>query len=231
MRLGYEILTNFIDNKELQTYLDTCKEPLKDAYANQKSEYYSWISESHLNKVNAACELYPNFLKLASNPLLVNKAKQILQTDKPLDVYISKFFPMSPNGGISTYMHQDNYYFRGDSKKMVSCAVYLQDTRKENGCLRIAENSHLDGIFEHTVVSEFEPNIKWISEDIVKKYKVVDLELPAPYAVFFDINSIHGCHKNNSQDTRYSLAWEYIESDNDSVPVGGHISFDRNRTI
>lgn len=138
---------------------------------------------------------------------------------------------MKPNGGVSTFMHQDNYYFKGNPNEMVSCAVYLEDTNKNNGCLRIAKDSHLEGIIEHTSPSKHEPQINWIDESKLDNYEIVDFELPAPYAVFFNINSIHGCYENNSNNTRFSLAWEYVESDNQNLQMINHISFDRNQTL
>ena len=56
----------------------------------------------------------------------------------------------------------------------------------------------------------------------------MDLELKAPYAVFFDINLVHGCYPNKSKDTRFSLAWEYIESSNKNVQMSNDHWCDRN---
>tara|TARA_B100000768_G_C11254895_1_gene365903 strand:+ start:398 stop:1093 length:696 start_codon:yes stop_codon:yes gene_type:complete len=231
MKNGYEVVDNFLTEEEHKNYVTICKDVYKKALENPNNEYYSWYDEGHLNKINGACNFVKEFLELASNPILVNRAKKILKTENNLDVFISKFFPMKPNGGVSTFMHQDNYYFKGNPNEMVSCAIYLEDTNKENGCLRIAKDSHLDGIVEHTSPSKHEPQINWIDESKLSKYEIVDFELPAPYAVFFNINSIHGCYKNNSNNTRFSLAWEYVESDNKNLQMVDHISFDRNQTL
>lgn len=231
MKNGFEVIQNFISDDEHQRYLDICKEVYNTALDNPNNEYYSWYETGNLNKINGACNFVKEFLELASHPTLVTKAKKILKTEKNLDVFISKFFPMKPNGGVSTFMHQDNYYFKGNPNEMVSCAIYLEDTNKNNGCLRIAKNSHLEGIIEHTLPSRHEPQINWIDESKLEKYEIIDFELPAPYAVFFNINSIHGCYENNSNRTRFSLAWEYVESDNQNLQMIDHISFDRNQTL
>ena len=125
------------------------------------SVHYSWNGKDNLNKVEGVFDFEPKLRELASHPKLVTTARHILNTTEPLDTYISKFFPMEPEIGSSTYFHQDNFYFRGDSRKIVSCAVYLEDTNKENGCLRIAEESHRYGLFPHDVDSEI-PFVKWI---------------------------------------------------------------------
>ena len=45
--------------------------------------------------------------------------------------------------------------------------------------------------------------------------------------VFFNINSIHGCYENKSDRTRFSLAWEYISSNNSSVVSSNQLWCDR----
>lgn len=209
MDLGYSIVDQFLTKEEHGYYLKVCNDTYNQTIGNEHPSY-SWNSPGNLNKINGACDYQPEFLKLASHPTLVNRAKEILGTDDTLDVYISKFFPMVPGVGMSTFMHQDNYYFRGNTNKIVSCAVYLEDTRKENGCLRLVENSHLNGIMNHSVVSEVDPWIRWIDEADLSEFNIIDLERPAPYAAFFDIDLVHGCYPNISDSTRYSLAWEYI---------------------
>ena len=99
----------------------------------------------------------------------------------------------------------------------MSCAIYLTDTNIENGCLRIAKNTHkLENFLEHTSTSGIE-GITWIPDQVINQYEVVDLIEKGPYAVFFNINIAHGCYTNTTDKNRYSLAWEYIDSSNSSV--------------
>lgn len=227
MELGYEILDNFLTKEEHEYYLNVCRETY-EATVGADSPYYSWNGQDNLNKINGACDYQPKFLELASHPALIKKAKEILKTDDTLDVYISKFFPMKPEVGVSTFMHQDNYYFQGDTSKLISCAVYLEDTTKENGCLRLVEDSHKYGIVDHDVVSEVDPWIRWISESRLDSFNIIDLERTAPYASFFDINLIHGCYPNVSNRTRFSLAWEYIPTSEPSPVDSNELWCDRN---
>jgi hypothetical protein len=217
----------FLTKEEHEYYLNVCNE----TYNQTKGKYhpsFSWNSPGNLNKINGACDYQPKFLELASHPILVNRAKEILGTNDTLDVYISKFFPMMPGVGMSTFMHQDNYYFQGDPTKMVSCAVYLEDTSKENGCLRLVEDSHKHGIMNHNIVSDVDPWIRWIDESDLESFNILDLERNAPYAAFFDINLVHGCYPNVSDRTRYSLAWEYIPT-SESSPIDSNEAWcDRN---
>lgn len=214
---GYVIVKDFLSSEELEKVLQ----------ASQRHYDYSLNLEDHednyrlngpgnLNKIEGACDFEPEFLNVAKNKTLVETARSLIGTEETLDVYISKFFPMKPKVGMSTYLHQDNFYFNGDENTIVSCAIYLQDTDQQNGCLRLVPNSHRGGIYPHNQESHI-PGIYWIREDELDGDQILDLELKAPYAVFFNINLIHGCYDNLSERTRFSLAWEYIETSNENV--------------
>jgi len=225
MEQGYKIVENFLTTEEHKHYLEVSERLFKEAKGS--NIHYSWNSVDNLNKIEGACNFEPEFLKLASHPKLVQTAKEIINTEDTIDCYISKFFPMKPEVGVSTFMHQDNYYFNGDKSRILSCAVYLQDTNKENGCLRLVKDSHNKGIFPHDVESGI-PFVKWIDDKELEGYEILDLELKAPYAVFFDINMVHGCYPNKSKGTRFSLAWEYIETSNTDVYTSDEHWCDRN---
>ena len=62
--------------------------------------------------------------------------------------------------------------------------MYLEDTNKENGCLRLVKDSHKKGILPHDVESGIE-GIRWVDEEILKDYEILDLELESPYAGIF----------------------------------------------
>ena len=224
--MSYWIVEDFLLEDEHKYYLDVCDEVYKKS-RQSNSIHYSWNEKNNLNKVEGIFDFEPRLRELASHPKLITTARHILNTTEPIDTYISKFFPMEPEIGMSTYFHQDNFYFRGNSRKILSCAVYLEDTNKENGCLRIAEESHRYGLFPHDVDSGI-PFVKWINEEILWRFNIVDFEMKAPYAVFFDVNLVHGCYPNRSKDTRFSLAWEYLESSYKDVPDLNEHWCDRN---
>ena len=95
--------------------------------------------------------------------------------------------------------------------------MYLTDTNKENGCLRIAKGTHnLPKLLPHTS-SKLYDGIKWIPDNVINQYEIIDLIQTGPYAVFFNINIAHGCYTNTTDNNRYSLAWEYLSSKNTNV--------------
>lgn len=227
-KLGYVIVKDFLSEDELKTLLETSQKHYEYSLNLREHEgNYRLNSPTNLNKIEGACDYEPEFLKIAKNKILVDTAKKLINTEETLDVYISKFFPMKPKVGISTFFHQDNFYFGGDPNTIISCALYFQDTNKENGCLRIIPESHNIGIIRHDISSHI-GGIRWIDEKILNPNAILDLELDAPYAVFFNINMIHGCYPNTSNGTRFSLAWEYIESSNSKVAHSPDNWCDRN---
>lgn len=226
--LGYVIVKDFLTKDQLEKVINVSQKHYEYSLTLQEHEGHYRLNEpTNLNKIEGACEFEPEFLEVAKNPILVNTAKHIINTRDTLDVYISKFFPMKPKVGMSTYLHQDNFYFNGNPNTIVSCAIYLEDTYKENGCLRVVPKSHEIGIIPHNAISHIE-GIQWIDENMLNRDAILDLELKAPYAVFFNINLIHGCYNNRSDRTRFSLAWEYIESTNSNVASSPDKWCDRN---
>ena len=220
---GYFIYPNFLTPEEHAKYLNSCHDVMNDKHNTN----YAWAYNDNgtINKMHGACNSVPDFLELASHPRLIEIARQCLPFDNEIDVYISKFFPMMPSA-TSTLMHQDNYFFRGDPSNILSCAVYLEDTTKENGCLRIVEGSHKLGFFPHTIGAE--GVAEWIDEQELNEYNIVDMQFDAPYAVFFNINIVHGCYINTSLSSRHSLAWEYINSSDNNLPNTSEKWCDRN---
>ena len=223
---GYLIVKDFISESEHKKLLEVCNKHYQSGKGGTKTSRFNYNLNGTMNKIEGACTYEPLFYQLACNKKLVEVAKSLVDIGDEVDVYISKFFPMEPNGGQSTFMHQDNFYFKGNPNEIISCAVYLEDTNKDNGCLRVAKGSHNKGIFPHNVKSGI-PGIKWINESVINRFEIVDIIEEAPFAVFFNINSIHGCYENKSDRTRFSLAWEYISSNNRSVVSSNQLWCDR----
>lgn len=213
---GYVVIpgSEFINSEEHTKLLEASDNLINNVTTDKNRWLYN--NNGTVNKLQGAVTVEPRFLNLAKNKVLVKIAQSISNIGSNVDCYISKFFPQQ-KGGSSTLWHQDNFYFKGSPDNIVSCAVYLTDTNKENGCLRIAKDTHkLDNFLEHTSTSGID-GIKWIPDNVINKYEIVDLVEKGPYAVFFNINIAHGCYTNSTDKNRYSLAWEYIDSSNSTV--------------
>lgn len=170
----------------------------------QRTEHGNkWI----MNAPNNPCKLdgafdVPGLREIAKNPEILEKVRGILGEGE-LDTYISKFFPMVPETGFSVDWHQDNFYIRADPRKMISCDVFLKGCTPERGGLRLIPGSHREN-FVHDKTDRF---FTWI--DLKESEQIVDIDIDEPFAILFDINLVHGCYKNTSQEYRPSIAWEY----------------------
>jgi len=205
---GYVVVKNFLTKDEHRELNHTCNTLTEEARHISAQSQGNWLMNSPHNpcKLEGAMGCVEEFKKLGRHKRLVSVAQRLLRTTS-LSTYISKFFPMIPKVGFSVDWHQDNFYIEANPSKLISCDVFVNGARKENGCLRIVPRSHTKGIFRHDATSHGVFN--WIK--LNPKVDIIDIELDEPFAVFFHPNLIHGCYKNTSRDYRYSVAWEYMK--------------------
>lgn len=204
---GYIIVTDFLTPDEHFELNRECRK-LSEYASNLVKDTDDWTMNGPNNpcKLNNAMANSEVFRRLGRNPKLVSVAKQILGVDE-VETFVSKFFPMVPREGFSVGWHQDNHYIRGDATRMVSCDVFVNGASKEDGCLRVIPRETNRTLYHN------EPShggkFQWI--DLNEGPNIVDLEHEGPFAVFFDVNLVHGCYQNKSDHHRYSVAWEYLE--------------------
>ena len=171
-----------------------------------------------LHKIQGVCVVDNRVLDLAKEPEILNRVECLLGPN--IDVFGTKFFPKLPGGGTTVYWHQDNYFFGSTSGRIVSCGIYLQDSDRENGCLRLLPRSHLtQEIAEHK--SKPQSLRTWVDLD---DSEAIDVECPAGTVALFSANLLHGSHDNFSDRSRYSTAWHYIPADIqlERFPRGGY---------
>ncbi len=160
-----------------------------------------------LHKIQGVAAVEPKVLDIAREPDIVERMASLLGRD--LDVFGTKFFPKLPHGGTSVRWHQDNYYFGTNSDRIVSCAIYYEDTDTGNGCLRVAPGSHQSqDIAEHRPIDG-----GFGMETDVADEHAVDVCVPAGTVVFFSANLLHGTYDNPGSRSRFSTAWHYLPGD------------------
>ena len=160
-----------------------------------------------LHKIQGVAVVEPKVLDIAREPEIVERVALLLGRD--LDVFGTKFFPKLPSGGTSVRWHQDNYYFGTNTDRILSCAIYYEDTDPGNGCLRVVPGSHRSqNIAEHRpIVGGFGSETHVADED------AVDVRAPAGTVVLFSANLLHGTHDNTGDRSRFSTAWHYLPGD------------------
>ena len=214
---GYLILPGLIHGEKLDAYLQlldglvqrvrSMLEPPR-GFSFQPDEAGNPIA-GRLLKVQGLCVAEPGALALAREPEIVDRVASLIGPE--LHVFGTKFFPMLPQGGTSTGWHQDNHYFGTDSERIVSCGIYLQDTNRSNGCLRVITGSHASKKQrEHSSGEGSFAHGDWTQVDETSAALV---ECPPGTVVLFSANLLHGATTNRSDRSRYSTAWHYIPAD------------------
>jgi len=211
---GYLILEALIRGEKLTRYkaifdeLVACSRSLqesRDGFCLAPDEEGKPIP-GLLHKIQGVCVVDERVLDLAREPEILGRVESLIGPN--IDVFGTKFFPMLVRGATSTGWHQDNYYFGTNSDRVVSCAIYLEATDRENGCLRVVPRSHRAGaIARHTAGTGTWAHGSWVEVD---DSQAVDVICPAGTAVFFSANLLHGARPNMSDRTSYRTAWHYI---------------------
>lgn len=162
-----------------------------------------------LHKVQGVCVVDERVLDLAREPAILDRVESLIGPN--IDVFGTKFYPMHVPGATSTGWHQDNHYFGTNSDRVLSCAIYLEETGIENGCLRVVPRSHQSGVLvEHQRGTGIWDHGSWTEVD---EEQAVDVVCPPGTAVFFSANLLHGARPNLSGRSSYRTAWHYIPGD------------------
>ena len=212
---GFLIFSQFLSDEKIEKYLPILEGLVEKGRSLTQPESH-WSLEvtddrqpivGQIHKVQGVCVVEPRLLDLAQEEPLLGSVTSLLGQN--LDIFGTKFFPKLKDGGTSVGWHQDNYYFNTNQERIISCAIYMQDTDRTNGCLRVIPKSHLSqNIHQHQLMS----NGHGSHTDVDEK-KAIDIEVPAGTAVIFSPNLLHGTHDNHSQRSRYSVIWHYIPTD------------------
>ena len=213
---GYLVCEELIHGTELAAFVAIFDELVETGNALAKPDGHFTLElnqdnepvSGRLHKVQGVCVAEPRLRALAAHAQITDRAAQLLDAES-LDVFGTKFFPKLAGGGTSTHWHQDNYYFGTNTDRILSCAIYYEDTDAGNGCLRVAPGSHRSqDIAEHRRIDG-----GFGMETDVADEDAVDVCVPAGTVVFFSANLLHGTHDNTSDRSRFSTAWHYLPGD------------------
>ncbi|MCC6697012.1 MAG: phytanoyl-CoA dioxygenase family protein [Candidatus Hydrogenedentes bacterium] len=208
---GFLVFERLIHGKMLAHYLGVLREAVERSRTLKPDRHWTFeldadgqVRPEHmLHKIQGVCVAVPEILNLAREAVIVDRVQPLLGPE--IDVFGTKFFPMLPGGGTSTKWHQDNFYFDTWAEDIVTCGIYLEDTDRENGCLKVIPGSHREGQHEH--VRDVGSYGSWVEVD---ESRAVHLEIPGGTVILFSANLLHGANPNRSARSRYSTAWHYV---------------------
>ena len=150
------------------------------------------------------------FLDLARDPDLVELVSGVIGDDVIL--WGCHVFCKPPVDGYETPWHQDGHYW--PIRPLATCTVWvaLEDSKIENGCLRVIPGSHrARALHEHLHEDRTDLTLNQrMADGAFDEAQAVDLELAPGQMSLHDVFMIHGAAANRSHKRRTGVALRYM---------------------
>jgi ectoine hydroxylase-related dioxygenase (phytanoyl-CoA dioxygenase family) len=150
------------------------------------------------------------FLALARNEQILDAVEQLIGPD--IILWGCHVFCKPAGDGHETPWHQDGHYW--PIRPLATCTVWvaLDESVRENGCLRVIPRSHL-ARFSHPHLHEDRQDLalqQRLPEESFDAATAVDLELQPGQMSMHDVYMIHGAQANRSDKRRTGVALRYM---------------------
>lgn len=150
------------------------------------------------------------FLALAMDPQIVELVSCVIGDDVVL--WGCHVFCKPPAEGYETPWHQDGHYW--PIRPLANCTVWvaLEESTRENGCLRVIPGSHRARVLHehlHEDRNDLTLNQR-MAEGSFDESMAVDLELQPGQMSLHDVYMIHGAAANRSTKRRTGVALRYM---------------------
>jgi hypothetical protein len=149
------------------------------------------------------------FLDLARDPDILDLVQEVMGPD--IILWGCAMFCKPAGDGMEVPMHQDGHYW--PIRPLATCTVWvaIEDSDKENGCLRVVSRSHRDRVLHpHTTETGHIALSERIVDSAYSADAVVDVELEAGQMSLHDVYMIHGSRPNRSARRRSGVAIRYM---------------------
>jgi len=164
------------------------------------------IEQSNAEGVRGCAE----FLALAHDPDILDLVQDAIGPD--IILWGCHLFCKPAGDGMEVPWHQDGEYW--PIRPLATCTVWiaLDDSTRENGCLRVVPESHRGrDVFEHSNDTREDLVLSYrVDDDKLKDKPMVDVELEAGQMSMHDVYMIHGSNPNRSTRRRAGLALRYM---------------------
>ena len=150
------------------------------------------------------------FLDYVRTPELLDAVQSILGPD--IICWGAHTFCKPAGTGLEVPWHQDGQYWPIRPLATSTVWIALDDSTRENGCLRVIPGSHRTRTCYHHRLDE-RPDLalnQTVAEDQFDERAAVDVELAAGQMSIHDAYMIHGSRANRSDRRRAGLAIRYM---------------------
>ena len=205
---GYCHVPGVLDPSFLKTVQDLAAAALGSVGAEHRAQ---WKSQGSL----IALSDHPPFAALIAYPGLRSMFDAMgLEGTR----FTSGYVISKPPGGPALFWHQDWWGWRHPISRtgriaQIALFLYLTDTRRENGCLRVIPGSHRRHHPLHDVIDAHGPALAAVENPDDPAYAShpdeVDVPVAAGDVVIADARLVHGAHPNRSgaERTNITLWW------------------------
>jgi len=150
------------------------------------------------------------FLALARDPRIVELVSGVLGDD--IILWGCHVFCKPAGDGYETPWHQDGHYW--PIRPLANCTVWvaLEESKVENGCLRVIPRSHRDKkLHEHLHEDRTDLTLNQrLAAGSFDEADAVDIELEPGQMSLHDVYMIHGAQPNRSGKRRTGVALRFM---------------------
>ncbi len=151
-----------------------------------------------------------DFLALAQDPQIVELVSGVLGED--IILWGCHVFCKPAGDGFETPWHQDGHYW--PIRPLATCTAWvaLEDSRVDNGCLRVIPGSHAARqLHEHLHEDRTDLTLNQrLASGSFDEATAVDIELAPGQMSLHDVYMIHGANANRSTRRRTGVALRYM---------------------
>ena len=172
-----------------------------------------------------AWRLAPAFHDLLWNPRFTVPASQLLKGSVRF-WHDQLFCKPARHGGVVAW-HQDySYWTRTTPLAHLTCWIGLDDSTRENGCVRYVPGSHLWPDLPVTgLAGDMDAIQSVLTDEQRERFKPVAIELKAGEASFHHPRMIHGSYANDTDSPRratvINVFRDGVRSNSDAPPLEG----------
>ena len=151
----------------------------------------------------------PFWVRLVSDQRLLDIAAEYVGDN--IALFAAHYIAKPPEDGQPVLWHQDGSYWPLEPMEVVTLWLAVDDSTRENGCMRVIPGTQTMELHEMRRNTE-EENVlsSSIDADLVDEPRAVDLELRAGDVSAHHPNIVHGSKSNRSKRRRCGLTIRYI---------------------
>ena len=212
-REGYVVYPNFISGDDL-TSLKTEIDRISEGNTKENHDDESMEMEpgqdpngTLVRRIYEPCTFYEPFRSFSESTALLDCVEQLYGPD--LIFHYSKINMKPQNIGSVVEWHQDLSYYPLSNRDSVSILFYLDDTSKENGCLKVIPRCHNAPLMSHSTEGFFRGKVT----EEVNDSEAVLLEGTGGSAIFMSSMTPHASAINSSDRPRKTLILSYRAAD------------------